>query len=171
MLCGVLAGDAVEVGRAPAVGEAVPVARWRHRRGVGAVLFIRRRRDGAIASEICVATRDAAGRWADLEQSSGSCEYPDPFSGAEVASSAGVLGVSEMWIGGSDMSDGEGVLLRLAELSLGGSVDSLSCESSLSREEQEVGPLGVSLVGVLGEGAAIVRAYAGRGEVFRFVMD
>ncbi|PZG16409.1 hypothetical protein C1J01_21170 [Nonomuraea aridisoli] len=142
--------------RLPPPGEVVAVARWRAAEGLGAVLFIRRRRDGSPASELSVAVRDSAGQWRDLELDSGASGYPDIFSEPVGPSDAVCLGMTETLISEADFQGGATTSVRLLELSVGSAITSVTCTTGFATTVQEISPPGICLAGVLGEESATV---------------
>ncbi|WP_219508265.1 hypothetical protein [Nonomuraea ceibae] len=147
--------------RLPQPGSVVAVARWRSAEGLGAVLSVRHRRDGVLASDVAVAVRTDEGAWRDLGVSSGSSGYPDVFSPSPGPPDAALLGMAETWISDQDFRGGAEAPLRLFELRLSASVTSVVCETASSRAVQEISPLHFCLVGVLGDEPATVHVHRG----------
>ncbi len=147
--------------RIPSPGEAGAVARWCSADGLGAVLFIRHRRDGMLAAELSLAVRDAAGKWRDLGLDSGTNEYPDIFSTPRDPSSAVSLGITETLVSEAEFRNGSATTARFLEVWVGDAITSVTCATNSATTEQEVSPLGVCLAGVVGEESAAVHARVG----------
>ncbi|MFI7610434.1 hypothetical protein ACIBP6_04255 [Nonomuraea terrae] len=145
----------------PPAGQVVAVARWRTVQGLGAVLFIRHRRDGSPASELSIAVRDHAGRWRNLELDSGASGYPDIFSEPAGPSDAVCLGMTETLISETDFQGGATTTVRLLEISVGSAITSITCRTGSAATEQEISPPGICLAGVLGDEDATVEARSG----------
>ncbi|MFC4895934.1 hypothetical protein ACFQVD_16405 [Streptosporangium amethystogenes subsp. fukuiense] len=149
------------VRRPPGRGEVAPIARWRDvEAGLGAVLFLRHRKNGILASEMSVAERGQAGGWASLDIDSGSADYPDFFSESIAASDEVVhIGSSERWVSDPGLNDGEGAPLCLFEVAVGESIEKITCSVGGRVVEQEISPLRVALLGVWSEQPATFHTY------------
>ncbi|WP_157549609.1 hypothetical protein [Nonomuraea candida] len=134
------------------------------------MLFIRRRRNGVLASEVVIAARESSGAWCDLDLTSGASGYPDIFSHSQERPGAAVLGITETLISEAAFRDGASARLRLLELAVHSSVTSIICRTTSSRTEQEISPLGICLAGTLGEESATLHVYAGQREIDRISM-
>ncbi|MEV0161646.1 hypothetical protein [Nonomuraea fuscirosea] len=146
--------------RLPGPGQADAVARWLSADGLGAVLFVRHRRDGMLAAELSLAVRDAAGKWRDLELDSGGNGYPDFFSGLLDPAAAVLLGSTETLVSESEFRDGAATIVRFLEVWVGGAITSVTCTADSTSVDQEISPLGVCLAGVVGEESAAVHVRA-----------
>ena len=160
MISLVLDGTEPLTQRLPSLGEAAAVARWRSADGLGAVLFVRHRRDGILAAELSLAVRVTAGKWRDLELDSGASGYPDFFSEPLDPSDAVPLGITETLVSEAEFRKGAATTVRFLEVWVGGSVTSIFCATESTTTEQEISPLGVCLAGVVGEESAAVHVRA-----------
>ncbi|MEU0481866.1 hypothetical protein ABZ260_22095 [Streptosporangium sp. NPDC006013] len=158
----VLGVSKLGVRRPPRRGEVVPIARWRDVEvGLGAVLCLRHRNDGMLASELLVAAKDRTAGWTSLDVDSGSAGYPDVFSGNLAASEEVVnIGSSEMWISEPDLNGGEGAPLRLFEVAVGESIEKITCSVDGRVVEQEISPLRIALIGVWSDQPATFHTYS-----------
>lgn len=166
LLSPILDASTFVIRRPPQRGEVVPIARWRDPEvGLGAVLFLRHRNDGRLASELSVAIRDCTGGWASLGMDSGAGDYPNIFS-TQLSHSEKIanMGLSETWLSDPDLNDGKGAPLRLFEIAVGESIAKITCSVNGRVVEQEISPLRIALIGAWSEHPATFHAYTREGD-------
>lgn len=162
LLSPVLDASDFVVQRPPLCGEVAPIARWRDvEAGLGAVLFLRHRKNGIFASELSVAEREQAGGWTSLDIDSGSADYPDFFS-ENIADPDEVVHIesSERWVSEPGRNGGEGAPLRLFEVAVGESIEKITCSVGGRVVEQEISPLRIALIGVWSDQPATFHTYS-----------